>query len=124
MLQAYTEARESPPLVQSELHTAQKTRSPGMDITANSGQREVVASIEVDDGVMLDLSIVLPACYPLQAAEVCTQTPPSLSPCHYIAQIYDPGSDCASGCVMCHAWVRYAVLCRSRCGRQLLFKRS
>ena len=73
VLQEYTTEREAPPLLQSELHAAQKTTSPGMHITASSRQREVVASIEVDDGVSLDLAITLPACYPLQAAVVRTK---------------------------------------------------
>lgn len=70
MLQEYTTKRESPPLLHNELQVALRTTSPGMDVTASGGQREVVASIEVDDGVMLELAITLPACYPLQAAEV------------------------------------------------------
>jgi hypothetical protein len=106
VLQEYTTKRESPPLVQSELDTARGTKSSGMIIKASSGQREVVASIEVDDGVMLDLAIALPACYPLQPAEVRCGCPRAVQP-------HTCNTACSAGTVLFMSivkWFQYTVV--------------
>jgi hypothetical protein len=73
-LQIYTMKRESPALLQQEMQAMQSMRQNDMAITASSGGREVIAAIEVDEGVSLELAFSMPACYPLQPAEVCCTT--------------------------------------------------
>lgn len=68
-VEEYTRRRESPPLLQQDIRAAALVESGGMAITASGAAREVVAAMEVDDGVMLELAIRLPPCYPLQPAE-------------------------------------------------------
>eukprot|EP00892_Ulva_mutabilis_P010612 jgi/Ulvmu1/7923/UM004_0155.1 len=69
-VEEYTRVRESPPLLRQEVEAAALVHCEGMAITASGTSREIVASMEVDDGVMLELAIRLPPCYPLQPAEV------------------------------------------------------
>ena len=76
-VEEYTRLRESPPLLRQDIEAAAQVKSDGMVITASGTAREVVASMEVDDGVMLELAIRLPPCYPLQPAEA--RSPPSHS---------------------------------------------
>jgi hypothetical protein len=66
----YTSRVESPSLVGQEISAAVKVRGDGMELRASGVAREVVASVEVDEGAILEIAIRVPECYPLQAAEV------------------------------------------------------
>lgn len=67
-------------------------------LRANAVTREVIAAIEVEDGVCLELSIKLPASWPLEMAEVeCRRQVLSLSlPCLCTCTLYYVCSDIRS----------------------------
>ena len=77
-LERYVTAVEAPHRIAAEVAAAEALREPALEISACGRAQEVVAAIEVDDDFMLQLSIRMPACYPLHTAEVRCCLPASL----------------------------------------------
>jgi hypothetical protein len=67
---AYTTAVEADLLIHEEMRAAEALKDSSLAIKASGRAHELVASMEVDEGIHLELLIQLPSNFPLDAAEV------------------------------------------------------
>nr|BCL66166.1 hypothetical protein [Volvox reticuliferus] len=75
LVESYTAVVEGPALLAAEIASVQglkhrEAREGRFAVRASAATREVVATMEVEDGAALELLIKLPACMPLRAPEV------------------------------------------------------
>ncbi|GLI62907.1 hypothetical protein VaNZ11_005740 [Volvox africanus] len=75
MVESYTAVVEGPALLEAEIASVQdlkrrEAHESRFTVRASAASREVVATLEVADGAVLELVVKLPACLPLRAPEV------------------------------------------------------
>jgi E3 ubiquitin-protein ligase listerin len=89
-LREYTARAESPHLARLEVAAAEALKDDTLQVAASGLAREMVASVEVDEGAVLELSIQLPACFPLEPAEVRDRAPAVKGRCCvcYVLRVY------------------------------------